>query len=231
MAALAVIAILISLLVPMLGKARRTSQLTISVGNMKQINAANLSFTVDNDNRLVPGDSPKDYTWDDHLSDYLALGMSEEEKEDHQPSDRSSFDVLRCPLDFEGRDGDRAIRTYQVNSMSRSNNRLMFEREDSPQSMKITQLPDPANTVLFNEMVKNNNTVGNSGKAYLAGPAALSWITSGATIQEGTNPNHHKNNYKNPLVFGDGHAEIRYMPGTLANDAYIWYSKYSNLYL
>lgn len=223
----ALIAILASMLLPVLGKARRTSQVSVSLNNMKQLGLSTFMYLDDNEDRFMPSHNA-DYTWDDYLTSYLGTNLSEDELASNEPADRAAFKVFKCPLDDVERSQDRPARTYQVNGYSHTY-KPVFDVNNVTgtgkveMSVKQAELTDTANTIMMNEMAKNNNTVGDPGKAYMGGAAALGWVTSVTT--DVNDPNHHRNGLRNPLLFCDGSAKVTYMPNTLANNNYLWESK------
>ena len=227
----AVIAILASMLLPALGKARTAAQVSTSLNNMKQLAVGTFMYLDDNEDQfMLRRRLSSDYAWDDYLSSYIGLGMTEDELEASGPSDRSAFNVLRCPLDNIERSGDRPIRTYAVNSISH-NTKLIFNDGATRNSgivndlsIKHSDLPDPTNTIMMAEFAKNNNTVGHGSKSDVSGPQSdLYWATYLTT--DVADPNHHNNGLKNPILLCDGSARVIYMPSTLAHSNEMWLSK------
>ncbi|MDD7983347.1 type II secretion system protein [Lentisphaera marina] len=222
---IAVIAILSSLLLPSLGKARRTSQTAVSMGNMKQINMAMFMYLDDNKGRFPPGRSPVNYAWDDYISSYLGIEMTEAEKAAANPTYRASFNLLKCPLDDIPRvNGNGIPRSYQVNSYTTGGSKRTF---DYSTPLYVQELPDPTATIIINEQVKSHNPVGSGSNVIMMHDTNLVEVTTGIVLSGGVqyNANHHKNGFKNPVVLADGHAEIMYMPTTTVNNNYLWNSK------
>ncbi|WDE97573.1 type II secretion system protein [Lentisphaera profundi] len=220
---IAIIGILASMVLPALGKARKTSQVALSLSNMRQLQTASFMYTLDNDAYYSPATNGN-ITWGDNISDYLGIELSDTEKAEANPTDRGGFKIFHCPLDDMERTGDRGARTYQVNSYNEGGHAIIFQREagDAP-SLQVDALSDPSQTIILNEMAKEAIYVGNPGQAYMAGNAGLNWVTD--TIANGADPNHHDNGFRNPVILGDGHGEIKYMPTTKANGNYLWLSK------
>ena len=216
----AIIGILASLLLPVLGKARRQAQTSVSINNMKQIFLVTEMYADDNDGFLMPYQSPDHYTWDDRIFSYLGIELTEDEKIDALPDDRSGFDILRCPLDDVPRLGIRVKRTYITNGMT-GNSTIGVFSEASQTSLQ--DLTAPTETILFAEFSFDSNSIGNGAKATVIG----TWNLDRATIinDDRASVNHHQNGSKNPILFADGHTKPTYMPNTRANNYYLWDSK------
>ena len=229
---IAIIGILTSMLLPALSKARRTTMLKLGVSNMKQIAIALISYTDDNNDDFVWARNPAmaDYTWDDYTSSYLGYDLSETDKQGEKPAYQSAMQILRCPLDdLERNKGSEADgyfkRTYQLNSFNWGSQRIFpIVNGDTP--MKTGMIHQPVETIMVNEQSKSLNTVGDESNVAMLG-ADIEQVTS-ATVLDSTlnyNPNHHLNNYRNALLFIDGHVIIKDMRTTRANNDWLWKSQ------
>jgi len=222
----AIIGILASLLLPVLSKARGQATLTVSLNNMKQLFPVTEMYADDNDSFLMPAESGN-YTWDDYSLVYFGVNLTEVEKASDTPDDRSGFDILRCPADSITRLGNRVTRSYSANSWAGSNIPPVFARDNVSNKISaprtLAELPTPVDTILFAEFVFDANGIGNPGKSYIDGNAAMDWAT--ITDDDRANANHHNNGFKNPILFSDGHIKPMYMPNTTANSYYLWSSK------
>ncbi|EDM25938.1 hypothetical protein LNTAR_07844 [Lentisphaera araneosa HTCC2155] len=179
----------------------------------------------DNDGQYPPGRNPISYAWDDYLSSYMGIDLTEAEKLAHNPTDRGSFKVWQCPLDDVTRLIDNRIpRTYQVNSYSIGGSKRTFDYNNP---LYQIDLPDPANTILINEQAKSHNTMGSGSNVVIENTGNITEATTGVQRTGGVqyDANHHKNGFKNPVILADGHAEVMYMPTTTANNYYLWSSK------
>ena len=222
---IAVIGILASLLLPVLGKARRTSQVMVSMHNMKQINIAMAMYLDDNYGQYTPGRNPVSYSWDDYLSSYLGTKLTEDEKISDIPDDRSSFKILKCPLDDITRIiHNKTTRSYQLNNYRNGGSKGIFDYNNP---LRQSFLPDTSQTIIINEQAKSYNPVGSGSNVILSGDGDLGQVTTGIQLTGNVqyNANHHQNGFKNPLIFADGHDKIMYMPTTTANNKYLWSSK------
>ena len=88
----AILAILLSMLLPSIQDARREVQIAVSLNNMKQINIATMLYTKENSGRLMPSKGGLAYfwqrPWDDFISIYLGTNLTEEELISGSPEDR-----------------------------------------------------------------------------------------------------------------------------------------------
>lgn len=223
----AIIGILVSLVLPALSKARRASQLSVSLNNMRQINMAVSMYALDHEDQLMPAQYGN-ITWDDYISEYLGINMTDADKDSATPTYHGGFKIYACPLDSfdRGQAGgqERYVRTYQVNAFNDAVNEVIFSRDGTTdESIKLLDLNAPSDTILLNEMAKDNNRIGGTSQCYMAGPTPLNWVTD--TVTDTNDPNHHKNGFRNPVILGDGHGKVMYMPTTKANDNYLWLSK------
>ena len=222
---IAIIGILASLLLPTLGKARKASQVTVSLSNMKQISVGITLYLDDNEGRYMPGRNPINYGWGDYVSSYIGIDLTEDEKSAADPSNRSSFKIWQCPLDDVTRlIGNLIPRSYQVNGISISGAKRIFDY-NSP--LYQSHLPDTSQTILINEQAKSHNTIGSGSNVITASSINITEATTGVQRSGGVqyDANHHKNGLKNPLIMADGHGKIRYMPTTTSNNHYLWSSK------
>ena len=225
---IAIIGILASLLLPSLGKARRNAMISVSVSNLKQLATGLTIYANDQGGRLVTSRYPHqvDYAWDDLMSDILGFGLDESEKASTTPAWRESFKVLQCPLDDMSRNGSSARfkRTYELNGHSASGSPRMFQY-GTTLSMFYSEIGDPVDTISMNEQAKSHNwAFGGSNVVMIGGN--ISEVTTNTVLTGNVryNPNHHDNNYRNPIQFIDGHVKIHDMRATRANGDYMWRS-------
>ena len=221
---IAVISTLASFLIPALSKARKASQALVSMGNMKQINLAMTMYLLDNEDRYTHHVFFNHYTWDDYLNPYIGNDMTEAEKLSDAPSDRSSFKIFKCPLDnLQRTSGNLLTRTYQVNRITKDGSKRIFHGKNGSgtpqQSLKQNELPFPVETIILLENPKAANSIGRAANA------GLKQISEMPKVTTSPEANHHDNGFKNPLIFADGHGEVKYMPTTRANNDYLWSSK------
>ena len=224
---LAIIAILTSLLLPSLRKARRTSQVAVSVNNMRSIYVAMQQYAPDNDRRYnlwVDNEGGKTVSWDDKLSSYLGVSLTQAEINSDQPPLKEGFDVFACPLDNFIRESDFYKRTYAVNSFGPLDEKVFGQfgtgsSANNTQSKKTSQLIYPTQTVALMERAHVRNVVGETDFSNMGGSGGRTQVTIGSSNE--TDANHHSFNGKAPLLFFDGHIQIRYLP-PLNDIGWIW---------
>jgi prepilin-type N-terminal cleavage/methylation domain-containing protein len=231
---IAIIAILLSMLMPRLNEARKQAMLTVSMSNNKQIITGSFGYITKNKNKLPPARSNQNIriAWDDVLSPYLGYELTQAEMESSAPSYRKDFDVLKCPLDNLTRiNSNYSTRTYQLNDFQNTGQGVnrMFEYLGST-SMYLAEIDQPTETIMFNEQSKSHNFVGSEMNVTMYsnnGNGDFSQVVDTVVLNGGVrfNPNHHSNNFKNVLGFIDGHVRLMSMPQTRLDDKYLWKSK------
>ena len=233
----ALIAILLSMLIPSLNSSRQRAKLVVSMSNVKNITNASFGYTSHNSGKLPPARSNTNIkiSWDDIISDYIGYHLTQAEKESSNPQYRKAFDILKCPLDHLKRYRDEyTARTYQLNNFeSRAQGAYrMFEYLGS-KSLSLSQISHPSETIMFNEQSKSGNWVGSEGNVAMfsmnGGQDFIQVINSiqlsGSQTAVKYNPNHHNNNFTNILSFLDGGVKIMNMIETRKNDNWLWKSK------
>ena len=182
MVILAIIAILMSLLLPSLGKARKAARNTICVSQLSQIGIATQSYSTDNDHYLpYASNLDNNYAFDDLLVDYLGISFSDDIKDDNdlKISKYGSFEnnIFLCPNDtLASRNSNAYRRTYGMNRTRRSGSGYLgvswivgasnsSYNHSTAGSVKTLQLQDPSGTMSMTEFVDDLNRVGraNSG--------------------------------------------------------------------
>lgn len=225
---ISIIGILASLLFPSLHKARKQAMIAVSASNLKQLSIAHVSYLDGNNGRFVTSRYPSqvDYSWDDMFSELLGFDLTEAEKISSTPPWKEGFKVLQCPLDeIERNNANNFIRTYELNGHSDANSPRMYQYGNTI-SMMYTEVEEPASTISMNEQAKNYNKLGTGSNVVMVG-GNIDEVTTNTSLSGNIqyNPNHHDNNYRNPLLFIDGHVTIKDMRTTRANSDFLWKSK------
>lgn len=225
---IAIIGILASLLLPSLHKARKSAMIAVSASNLKQLSIAHVAYLDGNNGRFVTSRYPNnvDYAWDDMFSELLGFELTEAEKASSTPPWKESFKVLQCPLDeMERNNANNFTRTYELNGHSDSNSPRMYQYGNTI-SMMYTEVEEPASTISMNEQAKNYNKLGTGSNVVMVGNN-IDEVTTNTSLSGNVqyNPNHHDNNYRNPLLFIDGHVVIKDMRTTRSNSDFLWKSK------
>lgn len=119
----AIIGILVSILLPSLEKARRSTKIAACLNNEKSLYLGFFLFSDDNDGRYPPAESfdgqlSYNGSWDRNIDPYLGDQMVEGEITD----DDGDYHIYQCPLDTKrthtGALGDNyAINSYATNSL------------------------------------------------------------------------------------------------------------------
>ena len=132
-----------------------------------------------------------------------------------------------CPLDNVSRIGNSTYfkRTYELNGHSSSGSPRMFQY-GTALSMMAGEVDAPAETISMNEQAKSHNLVGGGSNVVMIG-GNLNEVTTNTSLTGNVKyqPNHHQNNYRNPILFIDSHVTIKDMRATRADSDYLWKSK------
>ena len=230
MAALAIIAILISLLLPTLGKARKTARNTVCVGQLNQIGIAMQSYSIDNDSYLpYASNLTNNYAFDDLLVDYLGIDFSEDIKNDNdlKISKYGEFknNILLCPNDtLASRNSDTYRRTYGMNRARRSGQGYLgmswivgvgnrSYSDSKAGSVKTIHLQDPSGTIAITEFVDDLNRVGRAN----SGATTISVTTIDGPERQIENISDLHGHNKFSYLFTDGHVRILNVYSGLGN--------------
>ena len=172
---IAIIAILASLLLPSLSRARATAKSGACQNQKKQISLALNMYASDNA-QYYPASDDWDQPWDDYLSDYDGRDISQTEIERARYSlEESGHDLYACPHDERDRllSVDATIRSYTMNSGSPNElpgrrgpaspaNHPSVATEDA-WSLPTTYVPDASAAIVTMEFPSGNILGGGSG--------------------------------------------------------------------
>jgi prepilin-type N-terminal cleavage/methylation domain-containing protein/prepilin-type processing-associated H-X9-DG protein len=170
---IAIIGILASLLLPALGKARKTSQAAVCLSNLKQVGISLIMFADDNDfyAPLTSYGASMRYTWDDYLAGYdgrdsLTEGQFHSAKFNLSSYSDSYGAVYRCPTDaVERRHGGPALgRSYTITAMKPNDNDTLkrwLGMSCKNESRKFSRISKPSNTITLFENHVARNLLGN----------------------------------------------------------------------
>lgn len=171
---LALIALLVGILIPILGGARDSARVVGCVSNLRQLGMAHAAYATDHDGAFVDAGLPhgaaldESVAWINTLSVYYGGASAEDVSQDQQ---RRRFDrVLRSPLDdsphwmpsvgggvpVEGSSpGDPRYRrsSYGLNNyLSRTYSPVVAIEGPFAAIRSVDEIPDPAGTVHFSVM-------------------------------------------------------------------------------
>jgi prepilin-type N-terminal cleavage/methylation domain-containing protein/prepilin-type processing-associated H-X9-DG protein len=209
---IAIIAILASLLLPALSRAKISAQATTCANNVKQLSLAWLLYADDNDGLLVNNSSTVDtrtfrQSWVNNIQDwaasventnpaYLLSGKL-------APYVNNSLGVYKCPADLSVAQNGPRLRSISMNALV--GNPLINPNRFNPawlQFLKSTDFPGPANFYVFVE--EHPDTI-NDGY----------FMNRWDVIQWGNLPASWHNGAAN-LSWADGHLERhRWIPDTI----------------
>ena len=178
---IAIIAVLASLLLPALGRARSEAQRTSCINNLKQIAQAAISYA-DSNGGYYPCAYQNGSSWDDLLTNELQTGLS---AADCAPNSlpiafAGRLKILICPEDKPRSNTSLTPRSYTINSGDNwwDANAFTGVSSETARSVTTSDVAVPSNTLLIGERVNLDNYAGytscaNSGDVvFNNGPAA-----------------------------------------------------------
>ncbi|WDE99411.1 type II secretion system protein [Lentisphaera profundi] len=224
---IAIIGILASLLLPVLGKARKQSQSAVCKSNMKQMGVSVMMYLDDSEGFFMYGESSDGNagayeSWDDSLGAYDGRDLTKAEKSlDFLSSVNApgkGSDHYICPLDDIVRSTWPSPDAYkssyamtQQNPFSTSGKGIFMFRKDwivthGVGIINVTDVSNPSSTIAAGEEFNQFGFLGSSGSRYFA----TSNQFNGIALHD---PRHQqKQNY----LMVDGHVESLRYESTLA---------------
>ncbi|EDM29630.1 hypothetical protein LNTAR_17808 [Lentisphaera araneosa HTCC2155] len=163
----AIIGILASLLLPVLGEARKKSKLALCTSNLKQMGMAIHMYTSDNDGYFPYsggnlGGTSNDTSWDDRLGYLQYDGRSITAAEVGNRNLLTDSFIYECPAnEVDPIVANRHIRSYALN-YGKSHSPSVFRGLSSYDlwSMKDTEVRDSSQSIMITEHNKVTNYVG-----------------------------------------------------------------------
>jgi prepilin-type N-terminal cleavage/methylation domain-containing protein/prepilin-type processing-associated H-X9-DG protein len=158
---IAIIGILVSILMPALGKVRKSAENAVCMSNFKQIYIATSSYSAKNSNFFPYTLQGGGYvSWDDNLSGYDSRTVltQAEKAASALPADyQENIDVYRCPSSPEFLDHpyfndtlNGFMRSYAMNQ-SGGHNKYGGVSQNNGSTLNIVQVTDAANSILYAE--------------------------------------------------------------------------------
>jgi len=197
---IAIIAVLASLLLPALGRARSEAQRASCINNLKQIAQAATSYT-DSNSGYYPyaGKWANFSTWDELLTNELQTGLSAADcsRNSLPIAFAGRLKILICPEDKPRSDARYTPRSYSINSGDNWWSPTTFTgvSSETAESVTTSDVAVPSNTLLIGERVNIENYAGAVGGA-----------NSGDVVSDNGRAAHSRAAYYN-YSFCDGHVE------------------------
>lgn len=205
----AIIAILLSLLLPSLGKARLKAVKAVCLSNNKQLNTMMWGNVRNKDGRFLYDKSTNSghgsWPWDITLGDFEELG-------EYGPDKEPNIDLWVCPLNDEQR--ANGIWNYSLNNNIKITGYIfLHERPSNPMRNNNNiwtgmayEVEEPDEKVLISDIILNNHgfSSGYSGNTYRS-----SHITYGI--------------YDTNTSYVDGHAKLRRWSSTTNKYEKFWW--------
>jgi prepilin-type processing-associated H-X9-DG protein/prepilin-type N-terminal cleavage/methylation domain-containing protein len=227
----AIIGILASLLLPALGKARKSARRATCVSQLKQLSIALYNYTDDNDSHYpshgVVGGGV--ITWDDLISGYdgrSSLNYAEMVTSQSSGITENQNDLYVCPEDDVVRGGNEVKKSYGISVLRKDEPNpahvlngvrgISGDYESLGASRKVHEISYTSQTILKSENLNEQNTMGNKeGMVF-----SLTQYNSiaGAGLWSGPVPHSGKFNYS----FVDGHVELMDFYETMLGSGYNW---------
>jgi prepilin-type N-terminal cleavage/methylation domain-containing protein len=217
---ISLIAVLLSILLPTLGKARKVTKMAVCASNNRQLHSSFMFYAKNNNSNLPPGGRHLNNTtwnanvsWDDRTAEYMGRNLTTAEiNEPNLPFEPNS--LLTCPEDTTHlRNGTYLIRSYNTNSYSQWARRWDLIRRNSKGvigilvSRQLSQIETITKTYLLTE-----------GWQGYAGKDWYSAIANNNNIDTIANYSLHYNQSRNHL-FTDGHVAFKKNSDLHANSA------------
>ena len=169
---ISIIALLIAILLPALGKAREAARMIQCASNQHQIGLAFHVYANDEDGQLPYAfyySDTQHLSWDDALAPALNGHWSRSDRDANGVQPEDALEVLQCPSDPRDR-GAQAIRSYAMiqalplpgDDHAPAGVGVFFKGTGSPKAMPPTfrfgtsDIPDESGTVILSELIAAN---------------------------------------------------------------------------
>ena len=214
---IAIIGILVTLLLPSLGKARKVTKRAVCASNNKQLHTGFHLYAKNNSNRLPPGgrtlngfNRTDKISWDDRVAEYMGRQLTDAEMwATTLPHEDNT--ILMCPEDTKHtRGGTYLIRSYNVNSWRQWN------EHGNSKSQALTQLDNNSFGVIGHILSRTIDQIESSSETLLMtegwqGKAGLDWFSAIARefdVDSIANFDLHYYNSRN-YIMTDGHVVFK----------------------
>lgn len=218
---IAIIAILASLLLPTLGRARKTARLIACTSNLKQIGLA-VNLYADSEAGYYPvADYTTTTSWDNQLAQYDGRRIPENYRHGLlNPTRLPQQKLYRCPEDIYTRTASSMARSYAMSyycaeadvprNTGISGSQTAIVNFSNPASRRLSRLRKPSNGIAMFELIHVDNQMGrvsqnNSGYNAIVGVNTLRNYFTG-TVPIPAFWLHDARNARMNFLFADGHA-------------------------
>jgi prepilin-type N-terminal cleavage/methylation domain-containing protein/prepilin-type processing-associated H-X9-DG protein len=198
----AIIGVLASLLLPVLGKARKQARRVVCNSQMRQLALKITIYTDDNEQYYPYATQDNDeIQWDDLINYYLSTSEKKEKGLDESFTKAANDKLYICPSDEVERNGGDLTRSYSLNSGSNWSvtnlQNLNGIATIHGTSARVNDIPAPSELLMMGEKYHKHNRRGYNNHSVL-----------GTLANFGGKPGAHGNLLKYNYVFVDGHTEF-----------------------
>ena len=163
----AIIGILASILLPVLGKARKKSRLAICTSNSKQISLAIYMYTEDQDDYFPFSSEHNNTSWDDRLGSMEYDGRSITAEQVDNKSKLTDASIYECPAsEVELTNQNNQKRSYSLN-YGKAHKPSQFRGIGTGSwSMKSNEVNEASQSIMITENNKPGNYLGNNNNDF-----------------------------------------------------------------
>ena len=167
-----IIAILISMLLPSLNRAKEKARVVVCASNLKQISLGMSMYTKDNKHRY-PFASKSGLSFDDMISHYMGIKLTDSEKNEDPLLSYTGggLDIWKCPSSkVAQKNSTHQKRTYVMNGAGANVGNFQgvaTEKFYGSKSIFVTQVNNPSQLILMTPRDNGESAIGRSRSAYI----------------------------------------------------------------
>ncbi|MDD7985635.1 type II secretion system protein [Lentisphaera marina] len=218
---IAIIGILASLLLPVLGKARKTAKLGVCKSQLKQIGATTYMYADDNNDFIPPAPAGvTNLSWDDQLATYDQRNLSDAVIAGTQgisTTDMSDSNIYLCPSDeISSSDATKVRRSYSFNNGAHlgTDDWGLNRNFNNPDPFKFNEVNSPADCLMTSEWSHAGSYLGKTWYSVI-----------GKTSDIDTDMTSPHEDTKFNVLYVDGHVDTRLKYHLQANTYQIFMNK------